>query len=327
MARSQKTVSSVNYLETLTMRLAEGLGPLPEAVKTLHVDYLTSQQQPDGGFAGREPGSDLYYTSFALRGLAVSGMLHGKLAERAGNFLCGQLHRELSVVDFLSLLYSQKLLEDCAGVAVLADAAPEWAERVENLLDACRRKDGGYARGPENPRSSTYHTFLILICLELLERSPRDPQATVRFLQSQQRDDGGFVEFAPMRRSGTNPTAAAVGALRLLGELSPSVVATTADFLVEMQTPEGGLRANTRIPIADLLSTFTGLLTLVDLDAQQRIQLAPLAHFVAQLADIHGGFHGALWDTDRDVEYTFYGLGNLALLAHAGQPLKFQTTS
>ena len=27
-----------------------------------------------------------------------------------------------------------------------------------------------------------------------------------------------------------------------------------------------------------------------------------------------GGFHGGLWDTGHDVEYTFYGLGSLALL-------------
>ena len=38
------------------------------------------------------------------------------------------------------------------------------------------------------------------------------------FLKSRRREDGGFVEIAPMRRSGTNPTAAAVGLFQLLGQ-------------------------------------------------------------------------------------------------------------
>lgn len=29
----------------------------------------------------------------------------------------------------------------------------------------------------------------------------------------------------------------------------------------------------------------------------------------------HGGFRGAAWDTGDDVEYTFYGIATLALLA------------
>ena len=323
----RKMASSVNYLEAMTMQLATGIGRLPDAVRASHATYLVAAQQSDGGFAGREAGSDLYYTSFALRGLAISGTLYGSCAEHAADFLRQQFQKQLPVVDFLALLYSQKLLQAAAGIEVLQDAAPAWRNRVVAFLDTCRRADGGYARGPENPRSSTYHTFLILICLELLEAPPADPEATVRFLKSQQREDGGFVEFAPMRRSGTNPTAAAVGGLKMLGQLSPELATATADFLVGMQAPEGGLRANTRIPVADLLSSFTGLFTLFDLGEHQRLQLELLTQFAGQLAKGDGGFCGALWDTDSDVEYTFYGLGTLALLATSGHTYDFQTAS
>jgi geranylgeranyl transferase type-2 subunit beta len=82
-----------------------------------------------------------------------------------------------------------------------------------------------------------------------------------------------------------------------------------------MQTDEGGLRANTRIPIADLLSTFTGLLTLQDLNAGAAVDLAAVLRFARSLELESGGFHGAEWDPAHDVEYTFYGLGTLALLA------------
>ncbi|MEC7696024.1 MAG: prenyltransferase/squalene oxidase repeat-containing protein [Planctomycetota bacterium] len=309
----------MNYLENMTLRLATGLGQLPDSIRDSHTAYILNAQQPDGGYRGRESGSDLYYTSFALRGLAISGMLHGPSAERAAIFLRDQLDKEIAVVDLIASIYSVKLLQVSAGLDVLQKKGAAWHDRLVEFLNSCQRPDGGYARGPDNPRSSTYQTFLSLICFELLNARPKDPEATIRFLKSQQRDDGGFVEFAPMRRSGTNPTAAAIGGLKILDQIPDALQTDVAEFLVGMQTSEGGLRANTRIPIADLLSSFTGLFTLVELGEQDRLQLDQLAHFVSQLAENDSGFCAALWDTETDVEYTFYGLGSLALLATLGK--------
>ena len=309
----------VNYLENMTLRLATGLGQLPDSIRDSHTAYILNAQQPDGGYRGRESGSDLYYTSFALRGLAISGMLHGPSAERAAIFLRDQLDKEIAAVDLIASIYSVKLLQASAGLDVLQEKETAWHDRLVEFLNSCQRPDGGYARGPDNPRSSTYQTFLSLICFELLNASPKDPEATIRFLKSQQRDDGGFVEFAPMRRSGTNPTAAAIGGFKILDQIPDALRTDVTEFLVGMQTSEGGLRANTRIPIADLLSSFTGLFTLVELGEQDRLQLDQLAHFVSQLAENDSGFCAALWDTDTDVEYTFYGLGSLALLATLGK--------
>jgi geranylgeranyl transferase type-2 subunit beta len=100
----------------------------------------------------------------------------------------------------------------------------------------------------------------------------------------------------------------------LLAALDEPTRLDALDFLAEMQTDEGGLRANTRIPIADLLSTFTGLLTLQDLGGADEIDIAGVQQFVRSLAREEGGFHGAAWDTAHDVEYSFYGLGCLGLL-------------
>jgi geranylgeranyl transferase type-2 subunit beta len=105
----------------------------------------------------------------------------------------------------------------------------------------------------------------------------------------------------------------------MLGALDEPVRLDTRDFLAEMQTDEGGLRANTRIPIADLLSTFTGILTLQDLGGADEIDIAAVQQFVRSLEREEGGFHGAVWDTAHDVEYSFYGLGCLGLLADVQQ--------
>ena len=303
-----------SYLEALTLRLAGGIAELPDDFRSRHAQYLLSRQRDDGGFAGREGDSDLYYTGFALRSLAMLGELTGEPAERAAAFLKGRLGGQESIVDFFSLIYGAGLLESAAGIDVFAAADPQWRDHVAAALERLRRTDGGYAKGAEGTASSTYHTFLVLLCQQLIGREPVDPAAIVAFLRSQRCEEGGFREIRASKRAGTNPTAAAIGALRILDALDEEMRLDTMDFLAEMQTDEGGLRANTRIPIADLLSTFTGLLTLADLNAAETIDLAEVRRFAMSLALEEGGFRGAEWDPAHDAEYTFYGLGTLGLL-------------
>ena len=302
------------YLEELTIRLARGIGQLPAATRQQHADYLKSVQQPDGGFAGREGGSDLYYTGFALRSLAILGELHGELARRAAGFLAGKLTGRESIVDFLSLIYSAALLDSAAGIDLFSGASADWCDNVASALESLRREDGGYAKAEQGSASSTYHSFLVVLCRQLIDRPVPDPSRLVQFILSQASDEGGFREIKASKRAGTNPTAAAIATLRILDGISDDIRDGTIDFLAEMQTDEGGLRANTRIPIADLLSTFTGMLALMDLDGFGEIDAEKAARFVSSLERPEGGFHGAHWDPSCDVEYTFYGLGCLALL-------------
>ncbi len=302
-----------SYLHALTFRLADAIGRLPPQTREKHAAYLRSAQREDGGFAGREGNSDLYYTGFGLRGLAMLGELDEQCARRAGRFLQSRLTGRESIVDFLSLIYGATLLKLVADIDIFADAPSNWREAVATTLGELRRPDGGYAKGAEGRASSTYHTFLVLLCLELIETPIPDPAAIVGFLKSQSCAGGGFREISVSKRASTNPTAAAIGGLQILGALDRDLTEGSIDFLAEMQTDEGGLRANTRIPIADLLSTFTGILSLQDLGAADEIDLEAARRFAESLEQPEGGFHGAAWDTARDVEYTFYGLGALAL--------------
>src|SRR5947209_3840038 len=113
-----------------------------------------------------------------------------------------------------------------------------------------------------------------------------------------------------MRRSGTNPTAAAIGVMQLLGaEISDDVRGGVAAFLAEMPSFEGGMRANGRAPLADLLSTFTAAWTLAELGELGRVDAERLLTYARELELSGGGFRGGVWDEGTDVEYTFYGLG------------------
>lgn len=308
------------YLQQLTIRLAAGLSHLPEEQRNRHVNYLLNAQCDDGGFAGRMGGSDLYYTAFALRGLAVLGQLYGQPAERAAMFLKEQLRSDQTIVDFFSLLYAASLLWVSAGIDVLDGADEQWPDRIADFLESLRREDGGYAKAPEGHAGSTYHSFLVLLVLQLINREVPDPKRMVHFLESRRHAEGGWHEIRASKRPGTNTTAAAVASLIILDAIEPTsnseAVETTLDFLVEMQTDEGGLRANTRIPIADLLSSFTGALTLQDLRGFDEMDVEAYRTFVNSMERPEGGFQAAAWDDAHDVEYTFYGLGCLALLAN-----------
>lgn len=306
------------YLQHLTVRLAEGVGRLPESTRKRHTDYFLAAQQPDGGFAGREGESDLYYTTFAMRGLSILGELYGDVADRIEAFLKPKLSTHQTIVDFFSLFYAANLLKVSSGKDIFKDADPNWPQQVAQFLDSLRREDGGYAKAPEGNAGSTYHTFLVLLVLQLIDVPIPSPERTIAFLDSRRDPEGGWHEIRVSKRPGTNPTAAAVASLLILDAIDekkdPELVATTLDFLVEMQTDEGGLRANTRIPIADLLSSFTGALTLIDLSAFDEIDIPAYRKFVHQMQRDEGGFQAAAWDNAHDVEYSFYGLGCLALL-------------
>ena len=308
------------YLQQLTVRLAMGVGQLPEARRQLHTKYFLDAQRDDGGFAGRMGGSDLYYTSFGLRALSILGELYGPVAESAATFLRHEMKSHQTIVDFFSLFYAANLLKVSAGIDVFADSDVDWQTNVADFLQTLRREDGGYSKAPEGHAGSTYHTFLVVLVMQLLERPLPHAEDVVRFLKSQQDSEGGWREIRVSKRAGTNPTAAAVATLNILKEqtgaaaIDHDLKELTLDYLCEMQTDEGGIRANTRIPIADLLSSFTGGLTLMDLDSFSELDVDLFAKYVDSLQLESGGFQAALWDDAHDVEYSFYGLGCLALL-------------
>jgi geranylgeranyl transferase type-2 subunit beta len=303
-----------SYLANLTLRLTAGMARLPEEMRHRHAAYLAAAQQPDGGYAGRQGPSDPYYTSFALRARTMLGELDRPAADRVVGFLASQLEVKLPSVDFLSLLNSAMLVQVATGQDVFADAGRDPQQMLVDFAERLRRKDGGYAKTERGGQSSTYHTFLMAAAMQTVDVPIERADETVGLIRARQRDDGGFVELDLMRYSGANPTAAALGLLRMLDALDDRIGRAAAGFLATMQNEEGGLRAHARIPAADLLSTFTGVVALADLDALESIDRAAALRFVESLERPGGGFRAGAWDDTADVEYAFYGLGAEALL-------------
>ena len=312
-ANTKANVPALSYLQDLTLRLALGASQIVPEVRELHAAWLRSQQRPDGGFAGREGESDPYYTAFALRGLWVIGELDETVGNQAAAFLRSRLSAKESIIDLISLVFGAAICEMAVGAVVIGDEDTAWRQNIANLMASLRTDDGGFAKTPEGRAGSTYQTFLSLLCYELIEIQAADTNGILGFLQSQAHADGGYLEIRAAKRAGVNPTAAAIGSLKTLGKLNPSDHANTIEFIAEMQSDEGGLTANTRIPFADLLSSCTGLITLTDLDATDQVDIQAIERYAMSMQSPTGGFVGFSLDQIADVEYSFYGLSTLAL--------------
>lgn len=308
-------MTATPYLIRLAERLTTGLRYLAPERKILHRNFLLSMQQPDGGFCGREGGSDLYYSSFAVRALQVLGELSSETAHRVYRYLRGFDWRSLSVIDLMNWLSMSAMVQLAGGPDTLSDAPADWADQMAARLESLRTTDGGYAKGAEGATGSTYHTFLVVLTYQLLGKSAPRPNALAQFIYDRQREDGGFVEIAPMKRSGTNPTAAACALLHMQGRVDAELREDLAAFLVDVRTDESAYLANARIPIADGLSTFTAVLTAQDVEVAALVDPPILRSYVSRHLEMPtGGFRAAEWDTQADVEYTFYGLGIIGLL-------------
>jgi len=304
---------SVPYLQELTLQLAIGASQLDSSLRTRHVQWLTAQQREDGGFAGREGESDPYYTAFALRALWILDALDPEIGGSAAAFLRQRLTRKESIIDLISLIFASAIVELAVGEVVIPDEDNNWRQNVSNLMGTLRTDDGGFAKTPEGRAGSTYQTFLSILCYQLIDIPVPDVDRVEAFLDSQLQSEGGYLEIRAAKRPGVNPTAAAIGSLKAIGKLDPATQTNTADFLSEMQSDEGGLTANTRIPFADLLSSFTGLLTLADLDSVSEVNTEAIRRYALSMQSPEGGFVGFTLDQTADVEYSFYGLATLAL--------------
>jgi geranylgeranyl transferase type-2 subunit beta len=322
------------YLSNLAAQLRAGLEFLPNGFRSRHSEYLLAAQRPDGGFAGRQGGSDIYYTMFALRSAELLLPADEGLWRRAAQYarsLSAYSPAELrsagpprDMVECFCLLCIRRLAGERAGTGGNDEGGAAIMEAVRRL----RAADGGYARFPGG-EATVYHTFLAALCAELSGSDFSGAGEAAAFVLSRRCADGGYADSAKDGAEGaTNTTAAALALLTLLAtpeglsnkapvDRTSAIAAQAAEFLASMQRPEGGFAAWAGAPEPDLLSTFTASAALAGLGALGRVKLAPVARFAHRLQASAGGFRGCAGDAVPDVEYTYYGLGTLALLAQA----------
>lgn len=335
-----------SYVRQLQNTLLAGIAYVPQQTKYRVAQFVLQKQHYDGGFRGRSSEPDLYYTAFGLQVLYVLNIWDKRTVAPTTTWLSKMPPPIHALTDLYSYVQAVSLLVQFGVSEIL----PTWQLLERSLpfyLSNFQTNSGAYVARPNERRCSIYQTFLALLCYDLAGLLPPKKEKTVKWLAKQQCSDGGFADFdmgtfaltgpaAGIARgmaaalvhppSATNPTAAALATWYILGSLVPERRDPALHFLQSMYLPHLGFRANQRIPFPDLLSTFTALWTLYMFESISFIDVQALYENIARLQQGDGGFCASVLDMtsthDRDqqeestdVEYTFYGLASLALLA------------
>ena len=292
-----------SYLDLLDGLLAMGAAGFGTEFARRQVAYVASRQRDDGGFPGRDGGSDIYYTDFALRILDLLGPDHPAL-DGAAEYVAG-VPVPTDLVHCYSLLACARILQR-RGRPVALDT-----DAIAAVIARQAIAGGGYGL-PNSSQAGATQSFLAALSREMLG----EPGAVdcVEAVEALRRDDGGFADTVGEIAGQLNATAAATGLLAMGAALTDEEARGAREFIAGMTVDGRGLRAHAGATDADLLSTFTGLVTLWATDGVELVDAREIARFVGGLARANGGFGGAPGDIGADVEYTYYGVGCLALV-------------
>jgi hypothetical protein len=256
----------------------------------LTADYILSQRNPDGGFKGRDESSDIYYTMFAVEILSALGE----------KWDCRDTRKFLR--SFLDDLPAD--IVHLAGLIRCLKAMDMITAKIKNtaLEHLQRLFERDY---------SAYGCFLMLGACQDLDADIPDA-CLLEKLRSLKKKSGAYANNTSTRVASTNATAAAI-VVRC--SLSQSDNAQACRRLVERCSPDGGFCAGAGIDIPDMLSTATSLYALKISGRDIKSLAGPALDFIDSLWDGKGGFCGSWADTQTDIEYTFYGLLALGMLA------------
>jgi hypothetical protein len=273
--------------------------------------FVRAQTDPAGGFRDRSGKPDLYYTVFGLQCLLALGE---DLPAATAAYL-----RSFADPRGLDFVHAACLAR-CWALVRPEGAPAETCAALAEHIQTFRSADGGYTVFAGADSGSAYGAFLALGAFQDLGAEPPDPDALAASVRSLRMADGGCTNDRTLPFSSTPGTAACLTVLCELSQPTPEKRAmkkrSLEPFLGEMAAwilaraaPSGGLVVTTGAPMADLLSTATGLHALwragASLDEASRLACAG---FVAGLATEAGGFRGQASDDAADCEYTFYGL-------------------
>lgn len=271
-------------------------------------DFLAAQLRPEGGFSGRSPASDLYYTAFGLDCLAALGhaIPFGGLSDYVARFGTGA---DLDFMHLISLarcwarISPEPAMEGGRGAILLDRLVPY----------ACA--GGGYNTVTGATQASATANYLAAAVYHDLGIPLPDVAGLLRSLSPLRTADGAYANL-PGLASGT--ALATAGVLTLHHTFNQPVDWPAAQWLMDQFCEEGGCLATPGAPVPDVLSTATALFAFQSLGVDTSGIAPACLAFVDSLQQPGGGYGGHRLDTTADCEYTFYALMTMGCLWETG---------
>lgn len=265
--------------------------------------FVEGRHQPDGGFRGRGPASDLYYTVFGIDCLLAFDppCPPPRTAAYLAQFGDG------ADLDFMHLVS----LIRCRSRLAAGRGEPGLTSRLSSRLMSFSSPDGGFTTTAGAAHGSVTAAFLACAACQDAGVPPPAPAGVLASLERLRTVDGGYANV-PGLRSGT--TLATAGALAVRHWMGQPADLATAQWILDQYQNDGGFLATPGAPVADLLSTATAVFALHTggFDLSGLVPACPA--FIDRLQQPDGGFRGHALDSAADCEYTFYALMALGCL-------------
>jgi prenyltransferase beta subunit len=287
-------------------RASDALDDSVDAVR----GFLRRCIAPDGGFAGRDGRSDLYYTVFGLEAsLALNVALsRERIAEYLGCFGAGE---SLDLVHLACLVRCRANVCDAGGKAM----DDQTRQAVMEHLQQYRAGDGGFSTAAHAERGNAYGSLLAVGMYQDLGATCPDPDGLIESVNSLRMPDAGCSNESTVPASATTATAAALSILHYSNRPVPQ---SAIRWLLDQAHPLGGfsaIRLAQGLVVPDLLSTATALHALSLAGVSMEGTKDKHLDYLDTLWSTQGGFRGHWADETVDCEYTYYGLLSLGCLA------------
>lgn len=266
------------------------------------LQFTLTQQNPDGGFRDRGGRSDLYYSLFGmmiLRGAGRKKMEDGK-QETEGKTVGGLM--EGALVKLKQFTEGQKtsrvpgFIERCCLVLLQKELKVNRFSRLQSLLSL-----GLSFMNERHSINLSYRSFVLFLTLEAVFPFP----FIFKLLSKRMLERTEVDEHSPC-----SEIAAKVFLLKMLNQDGLE----EQQLLSSLALESGGFKAFTHLRNADMLSTAVALFTLTHAGHDVRLLLPSCLDFIEQNY-AEGAFLSGDGDSTADVEYTFYGLLALGVLA------------
>ena len=305
---------NIPFYRQMIALLGNALDLLDEQGRGEVLQFLLSQQNADGGFRDRGGRSDLYYSLFGGLMIRAWGMEHGAwssghgvwgmesevvVPEREAVEGSSQYGTILKLKQFIARQSKSEVpgfIEKCCFVLLQKELKTGRISRIRSIFSLGR----SFWRERQSINLS-YRSFVLFLTLNVVFPFPR----LLKFGAAKMLKQTIVDQHSPC-----SEVAAKVFLQRMMNQDGSKETELLMSFACEC----GGFKAFAHLEQADMLSTAVALFALEFAGSDLRLlKPANLDFIESNFAD--GAFLSGDGDLTTDVEYTFYGLLALGVLA------------
>jgi len=287
------------YLQMIDL-LRNALDLLDEQGRGEVLQFLFSQQNTDGGFRDRGGRSDLYYSLFGGLMIRARSMKHGVWGMEPGATLPELVEGKiLKLKQFIARQSKSEVpgfIEKCCLVLLQKELKSGRISRIRSIFSLGR----SFWKERQSINLS-YRSFVLFLTLDAIFPFPR----LLKFGAGKMLKQTVVDQHSPC-----SEVAAKVFLQRMMNQ----DVSKETELLMSFACESGGFKAFAHLDQADMLSTAVALFALKFTGSDLRL-LKPACLDFIQSNYFDGAFLSGDGDPTADVEYTFYGLLALGVLA------------